>query len=288
MANCLARCLWRGSPLRSLARRFAHCKSVGDERGHLGYSETVAIYALSDLHITSNSDAIYLATLRFLKSVPVSGDTVVLGGDIFDLFVGDKQLFRDRYSEFFTALRSLLGNGVEFHYIEGNHDFHLSGALERTSNPAMSVQLHHARVELERAGKRFLFEHGDLVDREDLGYLVLRATLRSPLIRAVVASAPSSLIDLIGQKSSEASSKRSRQPSLEKREKIQLTYRNFAVTKLTQGFDYVVLGHCHQADHMRFQCGSRVGEYWNMGYPKESFEVLAWSELDGMYRIPLK
>ena len=145
----------------------------------------MSLYVVSDLHIRDERDPLYRSVIEVLARAK-EGDTAVLAGDIFDLFVGNKAVFTGRYQEFLSALRGAGERGVALHYIEGNHDFLLAKAL----GPARGVHHHAEDVAFEIAGRRFFVAHGDTADREDYGYRVLRAFFRGPLIRAFVAVAP--------------------------------------------------------------------------------------------------
>src|SRR5262249_53544168 len=142
--------------------------------------------------------------------------------------------------------------GVEIHYIEGNHDFMIRRAFARVRG----MKVHTSEVTLERGDKRFYVAHGDLADREDYGYRALRVLFRSPAMKAFVKFAPGSWVDGFGQFSSHRSrSAKPRLPSeypIERRERLRKVYRSFAAQKIAEGFDYVVMGHCHDLDEMEF------------------------------------
>src|SRR5579885_2704936 len=163
----------------------------------------MSLYAVSDLHVSGSDDPLYRSLLALLNGRASSGDVVVLAGDLFDLFVGNKKIFRERYGEFFSALESAGRRGVEIHYIEGNHDFLIRRAFEGI--PGLHVHAHD--VSLELGGRKFFFAHGDTAERGDLKYLALRLFLRSPILKAFVALAPGGLVDRIGRGGSKRSRK---------------------------------------------------------------------------------
>lgn len=239
-------------------------------------SASTRLYILSDLHVQGADDPVYRALLLFLQTRPMGGDTVVLAGDIFDLFIGNKTVFLSRYAEFFKALEMASVRGARFHYIEGNHDF----LLKQLFDAYPCVKVHSERVSFEMQGRAFFVAHGDCVDREDYGYRFLRYFLRSFLMRTFVALAPGSLIDWIGKTSSGYS--RNQKPSLptelplERRERLRNIYRSYAAEKIAQGCDYVILGHCHDLDEMGFTVGDRTGQYINVGYPRLHKSILSW------------
>lgn len=232
---------------------------------------------LSDLHIKGPSDPLYPAFLEILRSRLESGDRLIMAGDIFDLFVGGKNVFLDPYREYFEALRQLDLLGVAVDYIEGNHDFHLRSAYQDFHH----FRLHPNQIQMELSGKKFLVVHGDTIDRNDYGYRGLRLFLRSPVMKILIQVSPGRFLQALGQKSSRLS--RFFHPQLEQqsdfseRDLLRRKYRNFAAEKVSDGFDFVVAGHCHDRDEMRFQVDGRQGQYINIGYPKVHRSYLSWT-----------
>jgi UDP-2,3-diacylglucosamine hydrolase len=236
----------------------------------------MSLYAVSDLHVRGPDDPIYRSLLTLLNERAASGDVVVLAGDLFDLFVGNKKIFKDRYGEFYAALQSAGARGVEVHYIEGNHDFLIHKAFAGIPG----LRIHPREVSLEIGGRKFFFAHGDMADRKDYRYRALRLFLRSPILRTFVALAPGELVDRIGRGSSDRSQKyRPRLPSelpLGRMESLRKVYRSYAAEKIAQGYDFVVLGHCHDLDEMSFQIGGRPGQYVNIGFPRAHGSFVSW------------
>jgi len=248
----------------------------------------MSLFIFSDLHILDANDPIYRSLLTLLNKRVAQGDTVILAGDIFDLFVGNKSLFRERYSEFFNALSLAGDRGVKIHYIEGNHDFLMRGAFKRLS----AVSLHAKELSLQFGNQRIFVAHGDTVDRSDYGYRLLRAFFRSFVMRFFILLCPGSWLDRIGRTSSRYS--RENKPilvtdfSLEERERIRCLYRSYAAEKLAQGYDFVALGHCHDLDEMQFLIGDRAGQYINVGFPRLHGSILRWDiGSEKIYREPL-
>ena len=240
----------------------------------------MSLYIISDLHIWGPDDPLYYSLISILRNRTRSGDTLVLAGDIFDFFVGDKAVLKDRYSGFISELRLAGSRGVKTHYIEGNHDF----LLKKTFGEVSGLEVHPSEVRFQIAGKSFLVAHGDLADKSDHGYRMLRGFFRSPLIRAFVRLAPGNWVDAIGKKSSETSRKKNpRLPtslSTERIVQLRKTYRNYAAERLTQGYDYIVMGHCHDLDEMKFTIGERSAQYINVGYPRSHGSFLSWNPGD--------
>jgi UDP-2,3-diacylglucosamine hydrolase len=89
----------------------------------------MAVVFISDIHVLNREDPAYRSLLRLFETGLQPGDTLVLGGDIFDLWVGKHAFFRRDFPEFVPALRRVSDRGCALHWIEGNHDFHLGGAF---------------------------------------------------------------------------------------------------------------------------------------------------------------
>ena len=240
----------------------------------------MALYAVSDTHISGPEDPLFRSLLALLRDRARGGDTVVLAGDLFDLFVGNKKVFLERYRDFFVELRAAGLRGVRVHYIEGNHDFH----LRRVFAHFPGVTLHAREFEIVLEGRRFFFAHGDLVDRKDYGYRVLRLFFRSPLMRIAVALMPDSMVEWIGYQSAQASKGAKHRLPVQlpagRMEYLRGVYRNFAVERMVRGADYVVMGHCHDLDEKSFVIGSRQGQYVNVGFPRVHGSFLSWSPGD--------
>lgn len=229
--------------------------------------------AVSDLHIEGPDDPLYAALLRLIRERAQPGDTLVLGGDVFDLLLGNKAIFTDRYRDFLAAIRDACARGVRVHYIEGNHDFQLGGFFPS------QVRVHRAWFEERIGDRRFYFAHGDLVDAKDYGYRALRLFLRSPIIKSLIVALPGKLVDRIGTGSSERS--RANRPTLPARregqlEKLRCVFRSFAAERIAEGYDFVVMGHCHDLDEMSFIVDGRGGHYINIGYPRAHGSYVSW------------
>ena len=53
---------------------------------------------------------------------------------------------------------------------------------------------------------------------------------------------------------------------------------------MKSGFDFVVMGHCHDRDEMTFRLGARSGHYMNIGYPRVHGCYVEWRPGDEQLR----
>jgi hypothetical protein len=102
------------------------------------------------------------------------------------------------------------------------------------------------------------------VDLEDRGYLRLRAFFRSSPLRVLAHVLPGVAIEGLARLLSRSPERKSSElPEFwapTDLERLRSVYRHFAASVRSRGFDWVVLGHCHDLDE-------DSGVYFNMGYP---------------------
>ena len=220
------------------------------------------LWVFSDLHLTDSTSSLYQAFLRVLHEPTTSHDCVVFSGDIFDLLVGDSSYFHEKYRDFFLAVERLASLGVKLHYIEGNHDFHLQKHFPDAFHfHAESVVITDLTSD---PPKKIYIAHGDLVDQSDVAYLRMRKFLRGKSIEVLSYLIPGRVIEKIGGAFSRPLSRKSGDlPEYwpkERLDHLRSIYHRFAKAKHEEGYDFVVLGHCHDLDQVE-------PYYFNMGYP---------------------
>lgn len=232
---------------------------------------------LSDLHLWGPEDPLYRALLRFIDTKLEHGDKFFIVGDLFDLFIGNKTVFVERYYELISQLRGLADKNVEVFYIEGNHDFHLENIFDDCSH----VRLYADNLHYEWDGRKFHFCHGDKINWRDIGYLSFRLLTRNLLSQLLIESAPGALIDRVGSMMSKASRGYHAEPS----EKIVRLFRNYACDQISNGYDFVIMGHSHYLDDMRFRVGSHEGQYVNVGYPRKHRKYLELRSGEAVFQL---
>src|SRR5439155_17143989 len=122
-----------------------------------------------------------------------------------------------------------------------------------------SIPVHRDDIDRTLLGKRFFISHGDGKAANDRGYLILRSILRNPILQ----SAYRFIHPDLGIRFAEWISGRSRaytdqREALHKEDGLQ----RFAEDLLGRGdFDYVIMGHRHEPQLIRFG----EGTYVNLG-----------------------
>ena len=241
------------------------------------------IIILSDLHLWGAEDPLYRALLKFNTSKLQSGDQLFIVGDLFDLFIGNKAVFANRFAELIAQFRAFESTGVEVHYIEGNHDFHLEGLFEDCPH----VKIYADQMNFEWDGRRFHFNHGDKINWKDFGYQAFRLFTRNLLTQCLIEALPGTWVDRIGTKMS----KTSRGYHVAPTDNTVQLFRNYACEQISNGFDFVIMGHSHHLEDIRFRVENHEGQYVNVGYPRKHkkylellegqkfFELKSWDDL---------
>jgi UDP-2,3-diacylglucosamine hydrolase len=128
--------------------------------------------------------------------------------------------------------------GVRICLCEGNHDFFLGDYF----TGRLGIEVYPEWAEFEIDGLRVLVSHGDTVDRGNRKYLALRRLLRSRFARALQRLLPLKLLWRLAR----LSSKMSKEMSGESQDRLAEIMHRFALGKFQEGYDAVILGHCHK------------------------------------------
>lgn len=234
-------------------------------------SSTAHAHVLSDLHLLHPEEPFYRAVLRFIREIPKAGDHLALAGDIFDVYVGNKKVFRELHRPFFEAVREACTRGVSVHHIEGNHDFWI--AQSYTDMGCAQAVVHGDFIEIHLDGRKLRVEHGDLADETDRFYLLLRKFFRSGLGLTLVQAFPGGALDRLGQLWSNTSRDAKKLPddwTAEDRERLRSIFFDYARTRVGPGkADALVMGHCHDPH----ACDG----YMNVGFPRRHQQWVRWN-----------
>jgi len=164
-------------------------------------------------------------------------DDLYILGDFFDFWFNKGTLVYPEFREIINRLSRLKERGIKIHLCEGNHDFFLADYF--TGELGLEVISNWASINID--GRRILISHGDMVDG-DVKYLLLRSFLRSRFFYKLQRVLPISFL----WKAAQISSDLSKEPTGESANALMGKMRAFSVRKFKDGFDAVILGHCHK------------------------------------------
>lgn len=207
---------------------------------------------LSDVHLKDPKGADYERLIDFfdrLRGTRGNGsgessdatltlDQLVIAGDFFDFWFSKGEAIYPGFRTVVDRMVALKAEGVRISLCEGNHDFFLTDYF----STKLGFDVHQEWAEFHFDGLRVLASHGDTVDASNHTYLALRRFLRSSFTRRLEQRLPRSLIWRLAR----FWSKMSREACGESREKMVEAMHRFAMGKIQEGYDAVILGHCHE------------------------------------------
>lgn len=210
---------------------------------------------ISDAHLKEPSDNNYKIILNFLDNLKDVNLLVILG-DLFDFWNGRNKIAHKHHKPILDKLLKLKNSGAKIIYLEGNHDFFMG----RIFTENLNADIYQEGAEIALDNKKIFLAHGDMVNKKDYGYRILRLFLRSWFMRIIFYILPSIIVWRIA----DAMSKGSRQ-YLAKGFKYDEMFIEFAREKWKQGYDAVMLGHAHSPKILKEIIDNREKFYINPG-----------------------
>jgi UDP-2,3-diacylglucosamine hydrolase len=214
---------------------------------------------LSDAHLRKDSAENYRLLLQFFHGLqqeirvqakeggesPATPASVLrpinalyLMGDFFDFWFGKGDRYYPGFDSIIRSLQEMKALGVQIHVFEGNHDFFLDDFFAKR----LGFRVYQDDASIDLDGRRIYVAHGDLVDRTNRGYLLLRKILRSRLVYFLQNILPSRLLWWIALVFSDTSKAMWAQTGKRLTDKM----CRFALEACAEGYDGVILGHSHQ------------------------------------------
>jgi UDP-2,3-diacylglucosamine pyrophosphatase LpxH len=201
----------------------------------------VELVVISDVHLgTRGSNAKEL--LQYMRSIKPK--TVILNGDIIDIWQFKKSYFPKAHLQVIKQITSWVAKGVKVYYITGNHDEMLRKFVDFKMSSLRIVN----KVVLELDGKKAWFFHGDVFD----------VTMQHSKWLARLGSVGYDLLIIINRIVNQISTRMGKgKISLSKRIKNSVKsavkfINNFeqiaADIGIENKYDYVVCGHIHQPE----------------------------------------
>jgi UDP-2,3-diacylglucosamine hydrolase len=192
---------------------------------------------VGDVHLRRDDGALP-DFLGFLDNLEERCRRVVFTGDLFEVWLGKRELQQPHQEAVLSKLASMRERGVVLRYVEGNHDFNIAGCYG--GGPFDDVD--GERVEELFGGLRILVAHGDLANVKDRRYRRWRTFVKSRFTWTVFNMLPRGR----RMRAAEALERRLRRTNLEfKREFPEEEVLAYATNYLEAGYDVVVLGHFH-------------------------------------------
>jgi len=177
--------------------------------------------------------------LNLLEEIKKNRGTLFILGDFFDFWF-DKNDFVPRVLKpVVNALKAIVDEGIEVHYVAGNHDYWIEGYLTRE----LGLRFYPDALGFEANGWKIYCEHGDNTVYPNEQYPWIRKLIRDPLAISMLKLLPITWTYKLG----EAVSHYNRE--IPDTLSIAGFYVNkmkiFLEQKLSEGYDLAISGHIH-------------------------------------------
>jgi UDP-2,3-diacylglucosamine hydrolase len=236
------------------------------------------IFFISDIHLGGQPQELEqekkAALFRFFAMVRSQNATLVLLGDLFDLWFEYKHAIPKEHADTICELMQLRKAGIDIHFVLGNHDFWIDDFFRKT----LDIHVYPDPVTIDLAGKTFHFHHGDGIDASDKGYRLLKRVFRfRPNIVAYRWLHPD-----IGLPFAKKISGSSRKYTSQKPNSNDTDYTEYARARIAEGANFVLMGHRHQPKTEKIDTGIYVntGDWlFHRSYAEfngETLELKTW------------
>lgn len=211
---------------------------------------------LADAHLKNASDGDYRKLMHFLDFImPI--DRLFILGDFFDFWFSRNDRLYPEFTPIIDKLMNLKQQGVQITLCEGNHDFYLESYFSHTLG--MTVFTEWANINLD--SRKILLSHGDTVDEANKRYLLIRRILRSRPFYITQRNIPLALLWKIARLSSSVS----KELTIESQNRLSDKMETFSLKKFEEGFDAVILGHCHKPQMKEYTIDGRKKIFATLG-----------------------
>ncbi len=174
--------------------------------------------------------------LAFLDHVKASARGLFIVGDLFDHWFEYRHAIPKRHIAILAKLYELGQSGLPIDYLAGNHEW-----LGDYFPKELGVRVHHEALSRELCGYKCFITHGDGAAKPDAGYRMLKRIIKHPMnIFLYRLLSPDFGIPLASYMSQTSHNLQ------EHVEKWAEEYRDFAASKLAEGYDVVLMGHTHR------------------------------------------
>jgi UDP-2,3-diacylglucosamine hydrolase len=222
---------------------------------------------LSDAHIVDQDDPRLAPLIAFLRHIAGRVEQLFIVGDLFHTWFGFRHAVFAEYVPLLNALYEVRTAGTEIVYVTGNHDFEMGGYF----TDILGAKVYDTEVAMEADGRNAFIAHGDLANRDDKAYRVLRFALRNRVTRWLGRNLPPAWIWHMGQWL-----QRSCGNNDPRGDRYDPLFRAYADEKFRQGYDTVILAHSHSPVLETGDGGERT--YANLGDWITRRTYLCWDE----------
>jgi len=231
------------------------------------------IYFISDVHLgydheISSKDREQML-ISWIKSIALDAHSLYIVGDLFDYWFEYKTVVPKGYFKLFAALSELINQGVEVHYLKGNHDLWHYGYLQ--NQIGLEIYDHPITVQLDNI--KVHLAHGDGLGQGERKYKLIKWILTNSLCQRIFSCLHPSIGLPLMKSMSQLSRDNHEDIEALSANKMQIDYCN-ELLKRDHKIDYFIMGHRHTP--LVHQLNHKDSTYINLGDWITQFTYLKW------------
>ncbi|MFQ6113560.1 MAG: UDP-2,3-diacylglucosamine diphosphatase, partial [bacterium] len=200
-------------------------------------------------------------------------DFLYIVGDLFDFWFEYRKAIPKVSLKILSKLCQLVEDGTEVRYFAGNHDLWLGNYLEKE----IGVKIYHEPLAAYHNNLHLYIAHGDGLAKGDRGIRILRRIFKNRINVFLYSLIHPDVGITLARFVSRKSMQKGDNP-------YDADYHDFAMTKLNQGFDVVILGHTHKPlfekinSKYYINLGDWMCSFTFLQLTDTTFELKTWSE----------
>ena len=204
------------------------------------------IYFISDIHLGApalrNNYEREILFAQWLDEIKTDVAELYLMGDIFDFWWDYKKVVPRGFTRILGRIVDLTDRGIPVYFFPGNHDLWVFDYFQEE----LGVIVHKKEIVKEIGGKKFFLAHGDGLDAEDKGYLLLKKIFTNKSLQWLFSRLHPNFALHIAHKWSKSS--RLAKMNIDEEFEVNMDgIFKFAENFLEQeNIDYFIFGHRHQ------------------------------------------
>lgn len=200
-------------------------------------------YFISDTHLSTLSDIDKDKRIKdilvLLEEVRKSKGTLFVLGDFFDFWFSKGKYIPPSLEAVIELLTKIVDEGIEIHYIAGNHDFWLKGYIVNK----IGLHFYPNALNFIFNDKRYFLHHGDRITYNNIIYPFARKLMRSWWAISLLKILPIKFTYLLGEKVSHYNREHDDIPPVGEKDIMHM--KNYLWKKVTHKYDIALSGHVH-------------------------------------------
>ncbi|MFQ5750854.1 MAG: UDP-2,3-diacylglucosamine diphosphatase [bacterium] len=235
------------------------------------------IYFISDAHLGAHSPEIeklkITNLISFFTAIQDKADLLYIVGDLFDFWFEYRKAIPKVNLTILFKLQQLVESGVKINYFTGNHDLWLRGYLTEE----IGVEIFREPLKTKHNTLDLYIAHGDGLAKGDRVARILQRIFKNRLNIFLYGWLHPDIGIPLAKLISKKSKEKGENPFDE-------DYRQFALAKLHQGFDGVILGHTHKPLFEKINAkfyvnlGDWIEHFTYLELIGTHFELKTWTE----------